>query len=69
MAILLSVLNLASAAFVIWLAVRIVNRRERWAVWTAVVLVMGMAALTIWWWTRPHEGILFDPIEIQVERL
>jgi hypothetical protein len=31
---LLSVLALASAAFCVWLMVRIVNRRERWAKWT-----------------------------------
>ena len=68
MANLFLVLSVAFAAFSIWLAVRIVNRRERWAMWTAVALVLAFAALTIWWWTRPQEGILFDPIDIQAER-
>ena len=41
MAILIPALFAAFAAFCIWLAVRIVNRRERWAKWTsAVVAVM-----------------------------
>ncbi len=36
----LSVTGVALAAFCIWLGVRIVNRRERWAKWTAATLVM-----------------------------
>ena len=31
---------LAFAAFCIWLMVRIINRQERWAKWTAVLLVV-----------------------------
>jgi hypothetical protein len=34
----------ASSAFCVWLAVRIVNRRERWAIWTLAGL-LGLAAL------------------------
>jgi hypothetical protein len=41
MIILLSTLAIAFAAFSVWLTVRIVNRRERWAKWMlAVVLVV-----------------------------
>ena len=32
-------LGMAFAAFAVWLAVRIVNRQERWAKWTALALV------------------------------
>jgi hypothetical protein len=45
MSIVLSVLAVASvafAAFCIWLGVRIVNRKERWAKWTlAGALIVG----------------------------
>jgi hypothetical protein len=37
--IVLVFVAIVSAAFCVWLAVRIVNRRERWAKWTAVVAV------------------------------
>jgi hypothetical protein len=42
--VLLQALAIALAAFSIWLAVRIVNRRERWAKWTAVGLVVLLLA-------------------------
>src|SRR5579872_7207719 len=41
MAIALAIFEVAFAAFCIWLMVRIVNRRERWAKWTAMVLVIA----------------------------
>lgn len=41
MTILLPALAVAFAAFCVWLTVRIVNRRERWAKWTA--LITGIA--------------------------
>jgi hypothetical protein len=34
----LAIIGIASAALCVWLAVRIVNRRERWAMWTAVMV-------------------------------
>ena len=45
MTILLSTLAVASAAFCIWLMVRVVNRRDRWAKWT--LAVVGVPALYI----------------------
>ena len=42
--VLLQALAIAVAAFSIWLAVRIVNRREPWAKWTAVGLVVVLLA-------------------------
>ena len=42
MTIILSILAVAFAAFCVWLMVRIVNRRERWAKWTAAVVVSMM---------------------------
>jgi hypothetical protein len=38
MTFLLATLAIAFAAFCIWLIVRIVNRRERWAKWAAVAV-------------------------------
>ena len=41
MAVALSIFSVALAALCVWLTVRIVNRRERWAKWTlATVIVM-----------------------------
>ena len=44
MTLILSALAVAFAAFCVWLTVRIVNRKERWAKWTAAV-VIGLPAL------------------------
>jgi uncharacterized membrane protein len=63
MSIVLPALAVAFGAFSVWLAVRIVNRRERWAKWLAVVLAFTSALLTIWWLSRPQEGIIFDSID------
>lgn len=43
MDVALAILGVAFAVFVVWLAVRIVNRRERWAKWTAVALAVVVA--------------------------
>ena len=40
MTILLPTLAVAFAAFCVWLTVRIIYRRERWAKWTAVAVVI-----------------------------
>jgi len=37
---LLAALAVAFAAFCIWLTVRIITRRERWAIWTAATFGM-----------------------------
>jgi hypothetical protein len=39
MTILLSTLAVAFAAFCVWLTVRVVNRKERWAKWTLAGMV------------------------------
>jgi hypothetical protein len=39
MTIILPTLAIAFAAFCVWLTVRIINRRERWAKWTLAVIV------------------------------
>jgi hypothetical protein len=41
MAMSLAIFGVAFAAFCVWLAVRILNRRERWAKRTAVMLVVA----------------------------
>lgn len=43
MAITLSIFGIAFAAFCVWLGVRIYNRREQWAKWTAA----GMAVMIV----------------------
>jgi hypothetical protein len=43
MTIALPALAVAFAAFCVWLAVRIVNRRERWAKWTLAVVLLYAA--------------------------
>src|SRR5690349_20879576 len=43
MTVLLPTLAVAFAAFCIWLTVRIVNRRERWAKWTGVALIVVLS--------------------------
>ena len=42
MTILLAALGVAFAAFAVWLLVRIINRREKWAKWTAAVYIVLM---------------------------
>src|SRR5579872_1609403 len=39
MALALSIFGVAFAAFCVWLTVRIVNRKERWAKWTLAAAV------------------------------
>ena len=36
--LVLAATGVAFAAFTMWLAIRIINRRERWAIWTAVAI-------------------------------
>lgn len=40
MNVALGIFGVALAAFCVWLTVRVVNRRERWAKWTAAALVL-----------------------------
>ena len=60
MTILISALSVAVAAFCVWLTVRIVNQREKWAKWTLAALV-GLPVLYLlsfgpacWWFSRPQ---------------
>jgi ABC-type Fe3+ transport system permease subunit len=46
MTTILPALAVAFAAFCVWLTVRIVNRRERWARW-ALALVVGLPVLYV----------------------
>jgi hypothetical protein len=46
MNIVLPALAVAFAAFCVWLGVRVYNRRERWAKWTAVAVV-GLPVLYV----------------------
>jgi hypothetical protein len=46
MAIAVSIVGVAFAAFCVWLTVRIANRRERWAKWSLAVVV-GLPVLYV----------------------
>jgi hypothetical protein len=48
MSILIPALAVAFAAFCVWLGVRVYNRRERWAKWTAVGLTSILIPLTVY---------------------
>jgi hypothetical protein len=47
MGVALSIFGVAFAAICVWLTVRIVNRRERWAKWTLAGTVIGAPALYV----------------------
>jgi hypothetical protein len=49
MAIALSIIGIAFAAFGVWLTVRIVSRRERWAKKVAAVLVAALVLYPFSW--------------------
>jgi len=54
----------AFAAFCVWLAVRIVNRRERWAKWTLGMTVglpvLYVASFEPWCWVMSRYGLVAD---------
>jgi len=56
--ILLPTLAVAFAALCIWLTVRIVNRRERWAKWTlaGVVALAYVASIGPWYYVAARIG-------------
>jgi hypothetical protein len=72
MLIVLSVIGVAFAAFCVWLTVRIVNRRERWAKWTAgglavclpVLYVLGIGP-AIWLYQRK---LMPDSVATEIEQ-
>ncbi len=45
MALAMSIFVVAFAAFCVWLIVRVVNRRERWAKWTLAAALLGVPML------------------------
>src|SRR5690349_14399130 len=47
MAIALAIFGIAFAAFCVWLTVRSVNRRARWAKWTLAGIVVGLPMLYV----------------------
>ncbi len=68
----------AFAAFCVWLAVRLVNRRERWTKWTAVAWTAGVLLsagyvgvyrqliLVVPTWTDGAKSVYGPPTYIQV---
>jgi len=63
MTIAFPVLAVAFAAFCVWLTVRVVNRKERWAKWTLAAMIVSLPLLYILgfgpacWWSlgaKPH---------------
>jgi len=47
MAISISTFGLLVATFVVWLSVRILNRKEKWALWTAAALPIPLYVLGV----------------------
>ena len=47
MSVVVQALGLALAAFAVWLTVRIINRRERWALWTAAALALMLVCCAV----------------------
>jgi hypothetical protein len=47
MSIFITAFGLVVASFSAWLAVRILNRREKWAIWTAVALPIPLYVLGV----------------------
>jgi hypothetical protein len=67
MAITLAIVGVAFAAFCVWLGVRIVNRRERWAKWM-LATVVGLPVLYVasfgpvcWWFIKASSPVTFTP--------
>jgi len=67
MPILLPILAVAFAAICVWLTVRVVNRRERWAKWTLAAVVglpvLYVASFGLACWLADKDLLPFDPIE------
>ena len=78
MSIVLPTMTVAFAAFCVWLTVRIVNRRERWAKWT-LAAVVGLPVLYVasfgpacWITSHANAGasvnsFLFRPLAILID--
>jgi len=77
MTIVLPTVVVAFAAFCIWLAVRIINRRERWAKWTLAVVValpaLYLASFGPIVWLADHDVVprnraaaIYSPILMEV---
>lgn len=72
MSTLLPALAVAFAAFCVWLTVRIVNRKERWAIWLAIVIVAyPLSGAALAWlapnWASSVIDVFYWPFVRQVE--
>src|SRR6185503_7212564 len=67
MSLVLPTLAILFAAFCVWLTVRIVNRRERWAKWTLAgvvgvpVLYVASSGPACWLISRSSDEVLIVP--------
>ena len=68
MSLTLTIFGVAFAAFCVWLTVRIVGRRERWAKWTLATVVslpvLYVASFGPACWLVDRELLPSDPIEL-----
>ena len=65
MTLVLPIIGVAFAAFCVWLTVRVINRRERWARWTLAIAIgplMYVASFGPACWLVRHECI--EPLNV-----
>lgn len=69
---MMAIVAIAFAAFCVWLVVRIVNRRERWAMWTLAEAVgmpvlyvasIGPAIHVAYWLDSTWFMVVYEPLE------
>ncbi|HEY3967077.1 MAG TPA: hypothetical protein VGM05_21130 [Planctomycetaceae bacterium] len=72
MEIAVAIFAVAYAALCVWLTVRIVNRRERWAKWTLAAVFVGLPLLYVlgfgpacWWLSEMPKSVAPDGIPIR----
>ena len=64
MALALLIVGIAFAAFCVWLTVRIIDRRERWAKWTLAGAI-GLPAL----WPHCRCELVFQRAQAELQSL
>ena len=67
--VVLPALGVAFGAFCVWLTVRIVNRRERWAKWTLAGLILGLPVLYVGSFGPVCWAMTASPVQLSADDL